>query len=612
MNYSSLIKNSKEKVYHHAIATKILDLMDKLRMDEIGKSKRRWIWELMQNAKDVKYLNKPVNIQVKLNEDFFQEQLEFKHDGRPFSIDNITFLVEQVSTKERGTKGDVKPKTTGKFGTGFLTTHLLSEIVTVTGYIKEPNLPYKKFDLQLNRSGRDIAEIIESIGKSSEVLSMIEEAEPALDYREENFNTIFRYALDEEGINVAKTGLQDLDNTLPYTMVFVPEIKSVTIINENVTYTALDEVVEEEPGIRIHTIKKESLFDKTLIYIVELSTEKTTIAIPISFEDQENIVITALPEVLPRLFCDFPLIGSEDFYIPIIINSSYLNPNEPRNGIFLTDRHNEKVEENKAIVAEAIGLYEKLVLYASKQLWGGMYHLANTFKPPEKDWLSLKWFSDFISNPIYKILSNTSIVDTENHGRKKILEGGNISIWFPSSTKKEIREKIWGLSNHWIPYKIPAFRHIHDWYPLLWEDCGKLSIKVIANSIQQRKNVNTLEKSLVIGVDPFKWLNSFFDLVNYEGKFLDEIINDKYILIPNQKGDFKKKSDLYQDINIDEPFKDILFLLGEDIRVKLRDNLIRTDNNYDNKLERNIRHVHRKPDDIVTQINKLLLRSCLS
>lgn len=34
-----------------------------------------------------------------------------------------------ISTKDRTKEEDGKRKTTGKFGTGFLTTHLLSEIV---------------------------------------------------------------------------------------------------------------------------------------------------------------------------------------------------------------------------------------------------------------------------------------------------------------------------------------------------------------------------------------------------------------------------------------------------------------------------------------------------
>lgn len=56
----------------------------------------------------------------------------------PFTADNIRFLIEQISTKSRN-RSESKSKTTGKFGTGFLTTHLLSEIVTVKGVAKEPD-----------------------------------------------------------------------------------------------------------------------------------------------------------------------------------------------------------------------------------------------------------------------------------------------------------------------------------------------------------------------------------------------------------------------------------------------------------------------------------------
>jgi HSP90 family molecular chaperone len=66
-------------------------------------------------------------------------------------MDDLVFLIEQVSTKERKTK-DNDPKTTGKFGTGFITTHLLSTKVDVEGVyhnIKENT--YQKFNLLLDR-----------------------------------------------------------------------------------------------------------------------------------------------------------------------------------------------------------------------------------------------------------------------------------------------------------------------------------------------------------------------------------------------------------------------------------------------------------------------------
>ncbi len=108
MSYNSKIEQSRNKVYHHAIATKILDLVDKLRLDENENSSRRWVWELMQNAKDVAHDDIGVSIEINFEENGQEGFLEFKHNGKPFSVDNITFLIEQVSTKERKTKENVK------------------------------------------------------------------------------------------------------------------------------------------------------------------------------------------------------------------------------------------------------------------------------------------------------------------------------------------------------------------------------------------------------------------------------------------------------------------------------------------------------------------------
>ena len=61
------------------------------------------------------------------------------------------------------------PETTGKFGTGFLTTHLLSRVVLVSGIytnlrenqpMPDEGVKYKKFSLMLDRSPRDKKEMI--------------------------------------------------------------------------------------------------------------------------------------------------------------------------------------------------------------------------------------------------------------------------------------------------------------------------------------------------------------------------------------------------------------------------------------------------------------------
>jgi hypothetical protein len=191
-------------------------------------------------------------------------------------------LIEQLSTKARDTNYNTKTSTTGKFGTGFFTTHLLSEVVTIKGCVKGEGLPYKKFELKLDRSGNSIEEVMEALGPSSVVLSAIEDAPAFANCKEQEFNTIFHYELNDAGIDVAKTGLRDLENSLPFTMVFVTDIKSVTITHNDTHYVLLEETIDCGNDISIYCIKQSSLFDEQCFHIAVLSGEKATIAIPVS------------------------------------------------------------------------------------------------------------------------------------------------------------------------------------------------------------------------------------------------------------------------------------------------------------------------------------------
>ena len=81
---------------------------------------------------------------------------EFRHSGRPFTSEDLTSLVSQSSIKERNdeqTVDSVMPETTGKFGTGFMTTLLLSKIVYVDSvYYNECTDMWQRFHLNLDRN----------------------------------------------------------------------------------------------------------------------------------------------------------------------------------------------------------------------------------------------------------------------------------------------------------------------------------------------------------------------------------------------------------------------------------------------------------------------------
>ena len=80
--------------------------------------RRRWIWELLQNASDAAG-STGVRVLVHVSD----SELRFSHSGRPFTPDDIGHLIYAGSTKQRDEGA------TGRFGTGFMTTHLISKQV---------------------------------------------------------------------------------------------------------------------------------------------------------------------------------------------------------------------------------------------------------------------------------------------------------------------------------------------------------------------------------------------------------------------------------------------------------------------------------------------------
>ena len=74
-----------------------------------------------------------------------------------------------------------------------------------------------------------------------------------------------------------------------------------------------------------------------------------------------RLFIVRYPENISKIFCDFPLIGTEDFSLPVVINGAQFNPNEPRSGIFLTDKDNKIIGENKNLMKQALWAYKGLL-----------------------------------------------------------------------------------------------------------------------------------------------------------------------------------------------------------------------------------------------------------
>lgn len=562
MGYRENIIQSKQKVYEKAVATKILDLMNKLRESNNKNNSRRWIWELLQNAKDVKSPAKgKVDVTVNLNPN--DNTLIFKHNGRCFSSENITFLIEQVSTKDRSEEN--LEETTGKFGTGFLTTHLLSEIVEIQGVVKDDDLPYRKFCITLDRSGDDPASVIASVNQSLEQLDQLEQTEDYEDYVEGQFNTTFSYDLDSSGFETATTGIEDLEKCLPLTLVFLHSISSVEIESKNKVFYVSD-IQELNEGINDLKIKllqvdEYSSLENNTFEFIKIEGDRCEIAMPVTRENDLICLACTNQGTVPRIFCDFPLVGSENFGIPFFVNSPYLHPTEPRDGISLADKDTNNIRSNKELIKRAVSYYLNFINYAASQQWGNLYWLADIAVPDETEWISRDWYKKNIFQPIQEAIYKAPLVRTDK-GTYVALKENESLVDIPFDDQKEVRECIWNLVHDVEIFRLPAKEDIHYWYRIfknkLWDKSHRLDISTLIKYITQYSNtLGELYQELNIS-EPISWLNQFFDVLQMAEEdplsFLDA---GEYEILPNQRGKFCLPSDLQHDGGIEDALKDV-------------------------------------------------------
>jgi hypothetical protein len=576
MSYKEKLNASQAEAHNQNIATKILRDLTKLRatIEEDTSNSRRWIWELVQNAKDVARKG-GVTIQIikKKSGDFW-----FCHDGRPFKADNIRYLVEQISTKDQEEENDNgKRKTTGKFGTGFLTTHLLSERVTVHGVLKELDEAYKKFNVELDRSGFTNGEIIESVKKSRSVLNEVDDLPDLDDYSSENMNTRFQYFIaDDIGLKIMKEGMKDLKANIGYALSISDQIKEIRLGTKGCrTYKSEIVTTLNEHGEIVEIITEDG-GESTSQYFAVLKLNFTSIVVPVEVVG-DYIGILEIDDSVPSLFCEFPLIGSSSFSFPSIINNPNFNPTEPRDGIQLTttQRVNILSDQNKEYISEALELYEVFVEHATTQNWGNLHLLARiNDNVPQASWLNKHYFDNNVVSGVRKIIRKKSIVTSSKNNLIPLFDQRNTPhTLIPRIGKNSLREKLWEKGITIFPKRLPSKEQIPFWAKYAWNACDKFNSITVCKFIEQATTIEVLTQS-VTSDNIFEWLDSLYLVLEEDEYNYDRLIN-QYKMFPNQNGHFVKWGEVeIQEGEINETFKKILIELGEDICHDLLDTRI--------------------------------------
>lgn len=516
-------------------------------------AKRRWFWELLQNAKDAVMPTEKVSVKLIISSENEQPYVEFLHNGNPFRYQDAKNLIFPYSDKEDEEKSDKS----GRFGTGFLATHILSKKIKVKGVYKK-DLQAFEFNFTLDRTGTDKPQIAESISNTWQEFRNNRKELENYTYNQNNFETSFRYDLNDEALVVASNSIADFGNSLPFALAFIPKIDNIEIINvlegKNTQFHR-KEIKQLTENIKEFIIEKNKIIDDVRhtenINLIICSDENVDIALEI-YEQEGTTLIKGFMEHQPILFCAFPLIGANDFKFPTIINSTAFIPKEERDGIWLDNAGYGLSNQN--LFEKVLPLYFSLCNYASNQNWK---HTHLLFKSLNENITILdfntKWFKEKIQNQLRTHALQIPLVD--------ILNGNRVSAssaYFSYEPKEEYRLELWDFMKDLVANKVVLKAEVNDWYDVLFEECPKVTAKSLTKYIATLKSVETLQTKLEkTKEESLKWLNTF---VTYITKVDSALLNGADTpILPNQFGSFKRMDELYlDDASIDEQLKEIL------------------------------------------------------
>lgn len=539
---------------------------------------RRLLWELIQNAKDnVATNNINGNSKVKIEIEIEPTLLSFSHNNGYFKNENIRGLIRRYSSSEKDRVADssaTPPATTGRFGTGFMTTHVLSEKVNVDGFYQENDTTFRKFELLIDRTGQTEMEIIQSIESSFNIIeNSINKSENFDISAFQNFKTQFKYNLNNEGYELAKISISEFDDCVALTLINISNIERITVKDNNISRFYEINKIEEysSKGFLIEVFEVSTNNHKsTQKHFATIIYNNTRIVIPIKYS-VDKIEIQVINKNIPKLFLDFPLIGTEDLNIPFVINNPLFEPTEARDGVSLTGGNDKDTLINTNILTEAFDLFKVFIDYISyNSNWSNLYNVARVKRPKDRVWINQEWYNKLIISPFREYLLKVPIVELIDGSRVSIEMNKGGYLDFPYHNSKEIRDEIWELCNFDNNFVLSKKEHIHEWYDIIWDKKYYLTIETIILWANNKNNIDTLQKILEKKqILPINWLNKLYKLISQDENVKLLITQSKVKIIPNQLGEFCFLKDLVIDDNIEDHLKVVLKILNEDIRSKL-------------------------------------------
>lgn len=541
-------------------------LMEKLEPipSKIDSLQYRWFWELIQNASD---FNSEVDIELEHKENY----LIFRHNGQPFKLVDVENLITPDSDKD---DKDIDDDYIGRFGSGFISTHALSSLITVEGLVKDKyreNVYYRfKFDLDRNQYNSK-PKLIDSI-QSSE--SQFKTKYVSSEHLPGSFETKFTYDLNKGLSNltpkeVAKSGIEYAVKILPLVFTFLPKLKSVKFIQNNgilkesyfYQKSRNDQSGLCEIGYEINAVPQPDIKVK---YAVE---DDVTVAVEI----KDNLVVE-YPENMAVLFLYLPMIGSEKFPFPVSINSQKFKPETERNGINISNND----IENRNNLSNGVKAYQKLLETLSKDRVGNLYHLvklkSDRIKALPND---SSWFQQNIEKDFKIVLDQVKFVNCNGES----ISYSELKLPFIPENKTESKDlDFYDTVCDLILGQVPNRHEYLNWLKNIDFTIFKqvpFRLDAAVKIVEDTKNLVQLSKLLNKNEEEtIKWLAVFIKYVIENDNGL--LTKHKIIPCKSEEGTFvDRDAEIYADNGVHHDLIEVFNKMkNENYRDKLLNNVI--------------------------------------
>lgn len=541
-------ESEREKLREDSEARDIIhDVNSLVNKGELAKT--RWVWELLQNAKDAAPVD-GVDVMFQL----LPDKIIISHNGTPFETKHLIAILHKKSTKSLG-KDD---GTTGKYGTGFVTTHILSKRLTISG-IHRNDTGERLFEIEVDRSSVSLkdTEALEnmkaSIKSTFDQINRINNLPPKVF---DQYNHTFTYFLNSNSKQYASSGLDELEKNVMFTLLINSgddcrkRINSITIsrFGSSRKYSIHSESTTI-PGINYLNVQE----NRGLLYS---KLDDVILGMPVLRLGEKYSLLGLEGQAV--LFKEFPLIGTEDFNLPIFIQHNNFIPTEPRDGI-VTRKEDEELMEfipdsNRQCLRECRDHYVTFLASLIDAEVANLHYLALSGLPLESNSLTGKeWYISEIQSPIRDFLRSRRLVATVSGLLIKIEQAR-----FPPIEEVE-NDSFYDVLAGIIPKQIPDGHSIKFWsqvvsqQPASWPENISISLEPLLEALPNLINV---EETI-----PFDSLLLVYQYLHS----IKSSLGETYPIYLNEKNEFRVKGQVRLYPAIANEIKFVSRQLGRDL-----------------------------------------------